>query len=90
MREFIVYQKGETKVYIHKGRIEKGHKLCWYGIRRDDNTGLCHLLGIIKFSGAWRQYVTEFETDSVWSSGCLRRICEFEDMLNKQWRKRVR
>lgn len=90
VKEFIVYQRGRTRVYIHKGRREKGHKLCWYGIRRDDSTGLCALLGIIKFSGRWRQYVTEFEPDTVWSSGCKKRICEFEDLLNARWKKKVR
>jgi len=87
MIEFIVYQKGETRVYIHKGRKEKGQKLCWYGIRRDDNTGLACLLGLIRFSGKWRQHVAVFEPDAQFSSGCLKKICEFIDRLNKKWRK---
>jgi len=96
MKEFIIYQKGETRVYIHKGskRRFKNNKwvktkLYWYGIRRDDNTGYGHLLGIIKFDGGWRQYVTHFESNTKWSSGCKKKICEFEDMLNQKWRKSI-
>jgi hypothetical protein len=89
-KEFIIYEKGETRVYIHKFKKRKGFKLDWYGIRRDDNRGLACLLGIIKFDGGWRQYVTEFEPDTKWSSGCKKKICEFEDMLNKKWRDNLK
>lgn len=88
MKEFIVYQKGETKVYIHRFIKEKGRKLFRYGIRRDDKTGYAWLLGIIQFDGAWRQYVTIFEPQIRWSSGCKKKICEFEDKLNARWRKK--
>ena len=92
MKEFIVYQNlhgNQTRVYIHKGRKEKGQKLCWYGIRRDDNAGLCHLLGCIQFTGRWRQYVAVFEPDAQFSSGCLKKICEFIDRLNKRFREKA-
>jgi hypothetical protein len=94
MKEFIIYQKGTTRVYIHKGSKRvfrngkwKPTKLFWYGIRRDDDTGFGAILGIIKFDGAWRQYVTHFELDTKWSSGCKKKICEFEDKLNTKWRE---
>ena len=97
MKEFIIYQKEDTKIYIHKGARNvwrngkwRPTKLYWYGIRKDDDTGYGDLLGIIKFDGGWRQYVTHFEPSTKWSSGCKKKICEFEDMLNIKWRQSIR
>lgn len=97
MKDFIIYRKGTTRVYIHKGtrtfwknnRWVK-HKLCWYGIRRDDDTGLSLWLGIISWDGAWRQYVTCFEPNTKWSAGCKKKIAEFEDIINNEHRLRIR
>jgi hypothetical protein len=87
MQEFIVYQKGNVRVYIHECEKPKNRKMPIFAIRRDDNTGLAAILGLIRFCGRWRQYVTEFEPYTRWSSGCKRKICEFEDNLNLSWRK---
>jgi hypothetical protein len=94
MKDFIIYEKGTTKVYIHQGSKRSWRnnkwvktKLYWYGIRRDDDTGYAALMGIISFDGGWRQYVTHFEPNTKWSSGCKKKICEFEDMINEKWRK---
>lgn len=86
MKNFVIYQKGIILVYIHEGRIEKGHKLPWYGIRRNDSTGLAEWLGVISFNGGWRQFTTKFEPNIEWSSSCKKKICKFEDILNKKWR----
>jgi len=97
MKDFIIYQKGTTRVYIHKGTRKtwrKGkwikNKLCWYGIRRDDDTGLADLQGIISFNPRWRQYTSKFESDTEWSSGCKQMICIFENKINREWRLSVR
>jgi hypothetical protein len=97
MKDFIIYQKGTTKVYIHKGskRVWRNNKwvktkLFWYGIRRDDDTGYAALMGVISFSGQWRQYTTQFEPGTHWSSGCKRKICDFEDMITQKWRKSIK
>jgi hypothetical protein len=85
MNNFTVYEKGETKVYINQC-YNKGKKTKLFSIRRNDKTGRGCLLGLIKFDGAWRQYVTEFEPNTKWSSGCKKKIAEFEDIINKKWR----
>ena len=97
MKDFIIYEKGETRVYIHKGtkrfwRNNKWitHKLCWYGIRRDDKTGLSHWLGIISFNPKWRQYTTKFEPNIEWSAGCKYMISIFENKINYEWRKSLK
>ena len=87
MKEFIIYEKEETRVYICEGIIPKGKKLKTYNIRRDDSRGLAHYLGTISFNGRWRQYTTKFENDTEWSSGCKKKISEFEDKINMKWRK---
>lgn len=86
MKDFIIYEKGETKVYIHQCH-NKGKKTKLFTIRRDDDTGYGRLLGVIRFNGAWRQYVVQFEPETIWSSGCKKNICKFEDLINGKWRK---
>lgn len=86
MKEFVIYEKGKTKVYINQCH-NKGKKTKLFSIRRDDEHGLCWFLGIIKFYGAWRQYATMFEPDTIWGAACKRKICEFEEMLNKKFRE---
>jgi hypothetical protein len=88
--EFIVYENDNTKIYIHPFEKEKNRKLVQYGIRRDDHTGFAHLLGLIKFNGGWRQYITEFKPNTIWSAGCKEKICEFERMMNEKWKKNIK
>lgn len=87
---YIIYQKDKTKVYVCECVREKCKKLTRWTIRRDDNTGFGHLLGIISFNGRWRQYTTKFEPNTEWSSGCKRKICDFEDILNVRWHASIR
>jgi len=89
MKDFIIYEKGKTKVYINKNNKQKDRKLFTYSIRRDDKYGLAQFLGLIRFDGGWRQYITEFDKNTKWSSGCKKKICEFEDKLNLKWRKNL-
>ena len=85
-KEFIVYQGKDCKVYINQCHNPK-KKTKLFAIRRDDKKGCARYLGKIFFSGAWRQYVSEFDEGTIWSSGCKKKICEFEDLLNKQFRE---
>ena len=90
MKDFIIYEKGKTKVYILKClKIPKGKKLPIYLIRRDDNTGYGHLLAIISFNGRWRQYITKFEPNTEWSASCKEQICIFENRINYEWRQNL-
>jgi len=88
MKDFVVYQKDDTLVYIHKGIKEKGHKLPWYGIRKNDSGGMYEWLGLIRFDGKWRQFVSEFAENTKWSAGCLEKIAEFERKITLEWRKK--
>lgn len=86
MNDFIIYERGEVKIYVCGPAKEKHKKLPIYMIRRDDKTGYADLLGIISFNPRWRQFTTKFESGTQWSSGCKRRICDFEDIINAKWR----
>ena len=95
MTDFIVYQKGSTLVYIHKGTKKSfnnkkwiKHKTYWYGIRKNSESGLAEILGIIQFNGGWRQFVFMPQPETYWSKGCLQRINEFLDKLNKEFRNK--
>ena len=85
IKDFIVYESKGVKVFINQCHTH-GMKTKLFSIRRGDNTGLGHLLGVIKFSGRWRQYVSGFERDTIWSAGCKEKIAEFERIETKKWR----
>ena len=80
-----IYKSKTVHVYINECFNPK-KKTRLFAIRRDDKTGLGEVLGLIKFSGAWRQYITDFVPDTLWSSSCKRAICDFEDEMNAKWR----
>jgi hypothetical protein len=84
-KDFIIYEKGETKVYINQCH-NPGKKTRLFTIRRDDDREYGYLLGVIKFDGGWKQYLTFFEPDTKWSAGCKKKIAEFEEIINKKWR----
>lgn len=85
MKERIIYESERTQVYINQCH-NKGKKTKLFTIRRDDQHGRAELLGLIKFDGAWRQYVTEFQPDTKWSAGCKEEIAKFEREINKKQR----
>lgn len=47
-------------------------------------------LGIIKFDGAWRQYVSEPDIGTKWSHGCHDQISAFLKKQNELWRKKLK
>lgn len=89
MKDFTVYERGKVKVFINQCYNPK-KKTKLFAIRRDDKSGLGRFIGTIRFSGAWRQYVTEFEKGTIWSAGCKEKIVEFEKILNKQFRDKLK
>lgn len=87
IKEVTIYEKGEVKVYIHQCH-NLGKKTKLYAIRKNDKTGLAHILGTIKWHGAWRQYVffPEMICQTFWSAGCLRGIEDFLIKINQRKR----
>ena len=57
MNEVDIYKNATTRIYINQCH-NPGKKTRLYAIRRDDETGYGHLLGVIKWGGGWRQYVS--------------------------------
>ena len=80
-----IYEGKGTKVYINECHA-KGRKTRIFAVRRNDKYGLAHLLGLIKFDGAWRQYIFFPESNTKWSAGCKEEICKFEREMTKKWR----
>ncbi len=91
MKETIIYEGKETRVFINQCHNPK-KKTRLFSVRKDDDSGFGELLGIIKFSGRWRQYIFEPEKNTIWSKSCLSGIIEFLDKINKEerakWRKK--
>lgn len=87
IKEVIIYQRNETRVYINQCHA-KGKRTKLFAIRKDDKTGLAHYLGGIRWHGAWRQYVFEpYGLYTIWNHGCLDGISAFLKQLNTKWRK---
>jgi hypothetical protein len=87
MKPVVIYERGEIKVYINQCH-NPGKKTKIFAIRRNDSHGRAQLLGIIKFDGAWRQYVTEYETNTKWCANCEEEIAKFKRELNKKLREK--
>lgn len=47
-------------------------------------------LGLIKWYGAFRQYVLYPDNDTIWSKGCLELINNFLNKVNKRHRNKLR
>jgi hypothetical protein len=93
MKTKIIYEKKGTRVYIHEchrniPRYKTLRKTRLFAVRRDDKTGLCHLLGEIRFDWAWRQYIFFPDAFTKWSPGCLEGISNFTRELTKKWRQK--
>jgi len=89
IKQRTIYEGKGTKVYINECHAKK-RKTRIFAVRRDDKSGLGHLLGIIKFSGAWRQYCFYPAEDTLWSVGCKEEICKFEREMTKKWRNSLK
>lgn len=85
INDVTIYESKLVQIKINQCH-NPGKKTNVYAIRRDDTTGLADLLGLIKWSGRWRQYVFEPEKDTMWSSGCMKGIVEFLEKINKKHR----
>ena len=86
IKDRVIYQSESSTVYINECH-SKGKKTRTFAVRKNDDTGLAHCLGLIKFSGAWRQYVFEPDQETMWSAGCLEEIAKFLKEVNAKWRK---
>ena len=89
MKERTIYQSEKVRVYINECHA-KGRKTRVFAIRRDDEKGFAHYLGEIKWDGAWRQYVSCFESNTKWSAGCKEEIVKFEREMTKKYREKWR
>jgi len=94
IKNIILYEKEDTKIYINQCirnfKWEKRkRKTERYAIRRNDNTGLGHFLGGIQWCGRWRQYVFEPEPRTIWNCNCLQGIMRFLFKINTAHRKKL-
>jgi len=71
-----------TKDYLTFRKLESKGKTKIFGVvpikNQDD------VLGLIKWSCGWRQYIFELDGDNgttIWSSGCLKQITDFINKL---------
>ena len=90
MENFTIYESPNKKVKVYIEEVHNGRRITkLFAIRRKDYGELIYL-GAIKFDPGWRQYITEFEPNTKWSSGCKKKICEFEDIITTKWREGIR
>jgi hypothetical protein len=77
---------GTDKIHItfYKLKRPKDRKMdIWEVITLDRSH-----LGYIKFSGAWRQFIFEPSSDTIWSYSCLDQVSKFLVEQNTKWRKK--
>jgi hypothetical protein len=83
----LYFCKSDRRLKVNEERGKKTH--IWI-LRKDDDKGFGHILGIVKWYGAWRQYWFEPEEKTGWSSNCLKFVTEFLDKVNRDHRKKLR
>lgn len=84
IEDVIIYESKTTRVYINQCHA-KGKKTKVFAVRKDvDDKCYADYLGAIQWNGAWRQYCFYPETETMWSSGCMKGIITFIDKINKQ------
>jgi len=77
--------------------IDNGNKYIHYELQKDSgktqvwkvvNKSSGYTLAVIKWYGAWRQYVVEFDQPYVttFNNGCLESVIQFLNRLNKEKR----
>ena len=78
---------GHDKVHITFYKLErpKGRKTdIWEIITLDKEN-----LGLIKFSGAWRQFIFEPSSNTIWNYSCLEQVSKFLVEQNNKWRNGI-
>ncbi len=85
IKEVTIYEGKDVRVYINECHA-KGRKTRIFAVRRDDKKGCGKFLGLIKFNGAWRQYIFYPENNTIWSAGCKEEMAKFEREITKKWR----
>lgn len=61
----------------------------WF-VRKDSHKELAECLGVIKWHGAWRQYVFIPENNTIWDKNCLSKVWDFLDDVNYEHREKLR
>ena len=89
MKPVIIYEQGNTKVYINQCHAV-GRKTKVFAVRKDDRTGLAEYLGSIVFNPRWRQYVFVPEKETIWSKSCLYNITSFLVTETRKWRDKLK
>jgi len=75
-------------VRVTRGKGITKRKTPEWTLRKDSNHSFAELLGIVGFSGRWRQFVFCPETNMIWSADCLDFIKSFLEKQNKRWREK--
>ena len=80
---FVRAKKCKANKNLHKKTTD-------YIVRKDSRSSMAERLGMVKWYGAFRQYVFYPDNDTVWSKGCLEIIEGFLDTVNKRYRRKLR
>lgn len=81
------------KAYVtfKKLRRKKDRKTdIWIVNKINSNIEIVEKLGIIKFDGAWRQFICETANNTKWSASCFDQISDFLKEQNNKWRNKIK
>jgi len=72
------------KEYVEFILAQKKPKTNVYWVISKSDGGI---LGRILWDGPWRQYIFRASPNTIWSSGCLKQVCDFIDELMEERKK---
>lgn len=81
-----VYQGKDSRVYIEEV-YNSGKKTRLFFVKDSDVDGV-YFIGLIKWDGAWRQYIFEPEANTKWSAGCLAEIAMFCNIMTRDEKRK--
>jgi len=83
MRTYLEFRKQRRKEGQKTDRVKVIHVF-----------GKVETIGMIRWHGAWRQYVLDPTEDTFWSKGCLEAVANILDKMNRKqragWKKRTK
>ncbi len=89
------YEKGNYHLYFvraKKCKVNKNlkRKTPIYIVRKDSSCSMAERLGLIKWYGAFRQFVFYPDEETCWSKSCLELINNFLDKVNRRHRNKLK
>lgn len=93
-KNYEIHEKGKYHLYFVRAykrtKQDKRRKTPIYIIRKYSDGLMAERLGLVKWYGAFRQFVFYPDENTCWSKSCLEIVNSFLDKVNKRYRNKLK